>query len=42
VQEFTQPKAELERDLTGLPGITYEPRANVLLIAIDEDRQGFP
>ena len=42
VQEFTAPRAELERDLTALPGVTFEPRDKALLIAIGGDPQGSP
>ena len=42
VQEFERPRAELERDLAGLPGVACEPRAKVLLVAIDGDGQGPP
>ena len=42
VQEFASPRTELERDLTGLPGVTFASRASVLLVAIDGDRQGSP
>ncbi len=32
VQDFKQPRAELEADLTGLPGLTWEPRPAAVLI----------
>lgn len=42
VQEFTRPRAELERDLAALPGVVSEPRDKVLLIAIGGEPQSFP
>jgi membrane protein DedA with SNARE-associated domain/membrane-associated phospholipid phosphatase len=42
VQEFTRPRAELERDLAALPGVVSEPRDKVLLIAIGGEPQGSP
>jgi membrane protein DedA with SNARE-associated domain/membrane-associated phospholipid phosphatase len=39
VREFARPRAELERDLDGLPGVAWEPRASIVLLTIEGDRE---